>query len=262
MSVFCPIRAATPSANSPSQALELDPSAEGPVKLPAPFRAARGPQFPVRSVTDDMSARRVNWVEVLSTLLLALAAVSTAWASYQASRWQAQQALAGNRSTAARIEANRSSGVANRQIQTDIATFIQWVAAYAQGDTELQPFYFRRFRVEFRPAVTAWIATRPLKNPEAPLTPFVMPQYSSSSEAEADAFEAKADANAAISQRNNEWAGRYVLCVVLMAMTLFFAGISIRLKSGGSREVVLALGWIVFLGTVVWLASFPVTMQL
>src|SRR4051794_39244609 len=81
-----PIRVATPRANSPSQALELDPSAEGPVKLPAPFRAARGPQFPVRSVTDDMSARRVNWVEVLSTLLLALAAVSTAWASYQASR--------------------------------------------------------------------------------------------------------------------------------------------------------------------------------
>ena len=81
--------------------------------------------------------RHVHWLELLSTLLLALAAVATAWASYQASRWQGQQALAGNRSTAARVEANREAGVANRQIQTDIATFIQWVDAYAHDDKQL-----------------------------------------------------------------------------------------------------------------------------
>ena len=43
--------------------------------------------------------------------------------------------------------------------------------------TELADFYFKRFREEFRPAVDAWVATRPLKNPNAPLTPFAMPQY-------------------------------------------------------------------------------------
>jgi hypothetical protein len=205
---------------------------------------------------------RIPWLEVLSTLLLALAAVATAWASYQASRWQGQQALAGNRSTAARVEANRASGVANRQIQTDIATFIQWVDAYAHGEERLTAFYFRRFRPEFRPAVEAWVATHPLTNPKAPLTPFAMPQYRSEAQAEADRLDAKGDAEAAVSKRNNERAGRYVLCVVLFAMTLFFAGISTRLRSGGSREVVLVLGWIVFLGTLAWLATFPVTIQL
>src|SRR5262245_59813294 len=184
------------------------------------------------------SHRRVHWIELLSTLLLALAAVATAWASYQASRWQGQQALAGNRSTAARVEANREAGVANRQIQTDIATFIQWVDAYAHKDTELQQFYFRRFRDEFKPAVEAWIATRPLKNPNAPLTPFVMPEYKSSAQAEADALEAKGDAEAAISRRNVDRAGRYVLCVVLLALSLFFAGISMRLRPGTSRAIV------------------------
>ena len=206
--------------------------------------------------------RHVHWLELLSTLLLALAAVSTAWASYQASRWQGQQALAGNRATAARIEANREAGVANRQIQTDVATFIQWVDAYAHGDKQLTAFYFRRFRLEFRPAVEAWIATHPLKNPKAPLTPFVMPQYHSAELAKADALEAKGDAQAAVSQRNVDRAGRYVLCVVLFAMALFFAGISTRLRSEGSRVVVLTLGWIVFLGTVAWLATFPVTVKL
>jgi hypothetical protein len=202
------------------------------------------------------------WLEVLSTLLLALAAVATAWSSYQASRWQGQQALAGNRSTAARIEANREAAVANRQIQTDIATFVQWVDAYAHRDEELQAFYFRRFRDEFKPAVEAWIATRPLKNPKAPLTPFVMPQYRSAAQAEADALEAKGDAEAAVSRRNVDRASRYVLCVVLLALSLFFAGISARLRAGASRAVVLGLGWAMFLCTVAWLATFPVTVKI
>ena len=201
------------------------------------------------------------WLEVLSTLLLALAAVATAWSSYQASRWQGQQALASNRANAARIEANRAAGVANRQIQTDIATFIQWVNAYAGGDAELRDFYYRRFRPEFKVAVDAWIATKPLKNPKAPLTPFVMPQYHSATQAQADALAAKGDVEAAVSKRNVERAGKYVLCVVLFAMALFFAGISTRLP-GRSRSIVLALGWAVFLGTVAWLATFPVTVEL
>ena len=88
-----------------------------------------------------------------------------------------------------------------------------------------------------------------------------MPQYRSASQAQADALEAKGDALAATSARNNERAGRYVLCVVLFATTLFFAGISTRLRTGGSREIVLVLGWLIFLGTVVWLVTFPVTVQ-
>jgi hypothetical protein len=209
----------------------------------------------------EATHRRFPWLEVLSTLLLALAAVATAWAGYQASRWQGQQALAGNRSTAARVQANREAGVANRQIQTDIATFIQWVDAYAHREQELQDFYFRRFRDEFKPAVEAWIATRPLKNPKAPLTPFVMPQYTSAAQAEADALEAKGDAEAAISRRNVDRASRYVLCVVLLATALFFAGISARLRAGPSRTIVLGLGWAIFLGSVAWLATFPVTVK-
>jgi hypothetical protein len=211
---------------------------------------------------DATSHRRVRWVELLSTLLLTLAAVATAWASYQASRWQGQQALAGNRATAARVEANRASGEANRQIQVDVATFIQWVDAYAAHDAELAAFYLRRFRDEFKPAVLAWIATKPLQNRDAPLTPFVMPQYRPAALAEADRLEAQGDAEAARSKLFVERAGRYVLCVVLFAMSLFFAGISARLRTEGSRLVVLGLGWAVFLGTLTWLASFPVTVQL
>lgn len=203
-----------------------------------------------------------HWVDFLSTLLLTLAAVATAWASYQAAHYRSEQGLAGNRSISARVQANRAAGVANRQIQVDVGTFFQWVDAYQQGDERLAAFYFRRFRPEFRPAVTAWIATKPLLNPKAALTPFAMPQYQSAANTEADTLERKADVAALQSQAHVRRADRYTLCVVMFAMALFFAGISTRLRTQGSRLVALGVGWAAFLGAVIWMVTFPVSVGL
>ena len=82
------------------------------------------------------------------------------------------------------------AGLANSQTEIDVATFTQWVNAYAQEQTELADFYFKRFREEFRPAVDAWVATTPLENPDAPLTPFAMPQYKVAARTEADRLDA------------------------------------------------------------------------
>ena len=121
---------------------------------------------------------RTDRLEIVATVLLALATVATAWSGYQASRWNGEQAKAFSRGNAARIESTRSSSRADAQTQIDVATFTQWVDAYARNETMLADFYFKRFRAEFKPAVDAWIATKPLKTPNAPLTPFAMPQYS------------------------------------------------------------------------------------
>ena len=143
-------------------------------------------------MTNDSARHRIVTVEVLATVLLALAAVATAWSSYQASRWNGEQAKATSRANAARIESTRASGLASAQSQIDVATFMQWVNAFALDQTELADFYFRRFRAEFKPAVDAWIATRPRRNPDAPLTPFAMPQYRLAANQEADRLEARA----------------------------------------------------------------------
>jgi len=122
-------------------------------------------------------AKRREWTELVAVVLLALAAVATAWSSYQANRWNGEQAKTSARVNATRIEAARASGLANAQTQVDIATFVQWVDAFAQEKTTLADFYEKRFRKEFQPAFRAWLAARPLRNPDAPLTPFAMPEY-------------------------------------------------------------------------------------
>ena len=196
---------------------------------------------------------------MLSAVLLALATVATAWSGYQASRWNGEQAKAFSKANSNRIESTRASNLATSQTQIDVATFVQWVDAYAKKETRLADFYFNRFRAEFKPAVDAWIATKPLKNATAPLTPFAMPQYKLAAQEQADRLEREADAWAAKARANVGRSTNYVLCVVLFAAALFFAGMSAKLPDRRIRVVLLSFGIAVFLGTIVWLATFPVS---
>lgn len=205
-----------------------------------------------------MTDRR-DWVEIAATVLLALAAVATAWSSYQATRWNGEQAKTSASVNKTRIQASRAADLANAQTQVDIATFVQWVDAYAQEQDQLTSFYRDRFRKEFRPAFEAWVATKPLKTAGAPPTPFAMPQYRLAAAKEAERLDAEAEVLSAQVRRNIQRSSNYVLGVVLFAVALFFAGMSTRLASGGPRKALLAVGWILFAGAVVWIATFPIS---
>ena len=204
-------------------------------------------------------ADRRDWVEVVATVLLALAAVATAWSSYQAARWNGEQAKASGAVNKTRIEAARAAGLANAQTEVDVATFTQWIDAYARREAELAKFYFKRFRKEFKPAVNAWIATRPRQNPDAPLTPFVMPEYRVAARTEAERLDRQAEELSAQVRRDIQRSTNYVLGVVLFAVALFFAAMSTKLGAPRLRVVILALGALVFLGAFVWVATSPVS---
>jgi hypothetical protein len=208
----------------------------------------------------DRSKR--DWIEIGATVLLALAAVATAWSGYQASRWNGEQAKASGAVNKARIEAARASDLANAQTEVDVATFSQWVDAYARNESFLADFYFKRFRKEFKPAVNAWLATRPLRNPEAPLTPFAMPHYRLAATAETTRLDKRADEMSARVHRNIQRSTNYVLGVVLFAVALFFAGMSTKLTGPGPRKALLLIGWVVFTGAAAWIAASPVSVSI
>jgi hypothetical protein len=207
-------------------------------------------------------AHRRDWVEIAATVLLAFAAVATAWSSYQATRWNGEQAKTSGRVNKTRIEAARASDLANAQQQVDVATFTQWVDSYARGETELVTFYRERFREEFKPAFDAWIATKPLKTEGAPLTPFAMPQYRLAAKAEAGRLDRSAEELSAQVRRNIQRASNYVLGVVLFAVALFFAGMSTKLTAPALRKAMLVVGYVIFVGTAVWIATSPVSIAL
>lgn len=222
----------------------------------ASLDAAAAPDAAAPAGRSDAARRRR--VELLATILLALAAVATAWSTYQSSRWRGDQARDANRTTAAHIAAAEASTRAGQLAAIDVATFTQWVDAYASGDSELADFYRQRFRDEFRPAFDAWLATNPRGNPDAPHTPFEMPQYRLAATQEA----ARQDAAALALSRDASGALRrsdqFMLAVVLFATSLLFAGISGKFESTGIREALLAIGGLIFIGAAAWVVVLAV----
>jgi hypothetical protein len=218
-------------------------------------------ESPDRVARGSRSARHDRQIELLVTILLAIATVATAWSSYQSARWSGVQTVNFSRANAARVESTAQSNRAGQQTELDVATFIAWTGAYAAKNTKLSDFYSRRFRAEFKPAVAAWVATKPLKNPAAPLTPFAMPQYRLAAQRKAQALARTADTATAIAKVDNQRSDNYVLALVLFASALFFAGISTKLDAVRSRVTIVALGYTLFFGTLIWLATFPVSVS-
>ena len=199
--------------------------------------------------------------EIIATVLLAVAAVATAWSSYQAARWNGEATKTSGRVNAVRADAVRAQGLAEAQTQVDVATFIAWVDASVHDDAELEDFYEERFRAEFKPAFEAWLATDPLTSAGAPPTPFAMEEYQLEASAKAEDLDAEAEALGAQVRRNLQRGANYVLGVVLFAVALFFAGMSTKLRGRGPRTAMLIIGSIVFLGSAAWIATFPVRLS-
>jgi hypothetical protein len=204
--------------------------------------------------------RRHRRHELVATLLLAVAAVATAWSTYQSVQWRGEQAVDTSRATAARVQSSEASTRAGQQTELDIATFTQWVNATIGGDQRLASFYQERFRSEFQPAFAAWTATQPLTNPSAPKTPFEMPQYRPAEAKRASALNTLADVRTAAASAANRRADTYMLGVVLFATVLFFAGVATKLDGDRPRQVLLALGVVILVVTAAWMITLPVSL--
>ena len=200
--------------------------------------------------------------EVVVIVLLAVAAVATAWSSYQATRWNGEQAQAASRTNAIRLEATRAADRANTESEVDVATFIQWVNADRTGAKDLADYYVTHFRPEFRSAFVAWQQATASQGAGAPPTPFAMPAYRVASQEEAQRLDNAAEASSAEVRVAIQRASNYVLTVVLYAISFFFVGMSNQINRRPLRIALVAIACAVVLGTLAWTATFPVSIAI
>jgi hypothetical protein len=211
---------------------------------------------------EDRPAAGRGLQELLVTILLVVAAVATSWSSYQATRWNGEQAKAASRTNGVRIEAARAASMAQAQSQIDVATFIAWADAELRGERQVADFYATRLRPEFKPAFNAWMATRPFETANAPATPFAMPEYQVAARQEAERLDRASEVSAAEVRRDIQRASNYVLTVVLYAVVLFFAGMSTKIGNRRLRWVLTVAGYVVLTSALVWISTFPVSIQI
>ena len=190
----------------------------------------------------ELTEGRRRVTEFAATILLAFASVVTSWSGYQASLWSGIQATNYNQANALRVESSRESTIGGQFTGLDVAVFMAWVNAKASGNDQLEQFYYQRFRPEFREIFDAWIATRPLANPQAPSTPFALPGYHSVHGQRAIELENQAKTLFEAGHRANHYADTYVLGTVLLAMVLFFCGIIPQFQDFRIRLGLLGMG--------------------
>ena len=221
-------------------------------------------------MTDD-AARGALRIELVATVFLAIATVLTAWSAFQSTKWSGVQAINFSAANALRTESTRASDLANTQRAVDVDTFVAWVSAVAAergiepSDRPYRPeagtesgFLYERFRDEFKPAVEAWLATRPLLDAAAPATPFQMSEYQLAADAESARLVQESDERRDDALQANQRSDNYVLLTVLFASVLLFAGVSTKLRGRRAQQVVLVTAGVLLIGAAVTLVAFPV----
>jgi hypothetical protein len=100
------------------------------------------------------------------------------------------------------------------------------VTALSENNQQLAQFLFQRFRPEFKIAAEAWLTTKPLKNPSAPRTPFVMKEYSLVVENEMRLLRDEEEKKFVEARQANEISDKYLLLTVFFSVVLFLGGIT------------------------------------
>jgi hypothetical protein len=182
--------------------------------------------------------RRVEILEILEALLLAVVAVATAWSGYQSTRWDSRATLDYGHASRYSNQANQQATLGGQQKLLDVTTFNTWIGAVAGGHQQVAALYVQRFSPEYRVAFDAWLKTNPLHNPKAPPGPAYMPQYHNHLLAQSVATGAKSTAVFDQGTAARETGDEYVRATVILASVLFLVAISQRF---GLRQVRLSL---------------------
>jgi len=205
------------------------------------------------------SGWRLDVLEILEAVLLAVVAVVTAWSGYQAAIWDGESARSYADSARKRIEAERLYLRSGQTLAYDAATFNAWLEATVNGDEDVAAAMEERFTPEYRAAFDAWLELDPLENPDAPAGPGLMPGYDDplleeSAELSDQATEAFDEAVHA-----RETGDDYVRITVVLAGVLFLIAIGQRFKVRGVRIAVIVLAGVFLTYGVALLAMLPRT---
>ena len=179
---------------------------------------------------EHMGSFATERVEIAEALVIAIVAVATAWSGYQAAKWTGYQSERYGEASRLRVEAEGAQTGANQERLYVASTVAEWLRAEAQGEYRLADIFDRRIVPEVRPAFEAWKKTDPIKNPNAPAGPQLMPEYRSSRTDEATRL--NRDSTKSFEQGNQarQRSDEYVRTTVMLATILLLIAVSQRFK--------------------------------
>jgi hypothetical protein len=188
-------------------------------------------------------------LELIEAVVLAIIAITTSWAGYQAALWNGHQAELYGVASKLRVQAEGAQTAANQERLYIASTVSAWLNAEAHKDSKLAEVFERRILPEFRPAFERWKALDPINNADAPPGPIPTDYRTSMSE---ESTKLNNQATETFDQGNvaREHSDQYVRLSVTLATLLLLVTVSQRFKVR-----VIRMGLI---GIVLVLLCFPI----
>lgn len=163
-------------------------------------------------------------LEVLAVLLLGVATVGTAWCGLQSTLWNGEQDDRAMLAANERVEASRLFGLATQTIAYDASMVAQYADAVIAEDDRRQEFLRRvLMRPDFLPFLDAWRAE--IRAGRTPNLTADQAYRDSVTKAYREA-ESRAEGLATSASAAGQVGDSYVLMTVLLAISLFFAGVT------------------------------------
>jgi hypothetical protein len=209
---------------------------------------------------DKAAGRKRLWeevIEILEVVLLALAAIATAWSGYQAAKGDGKQSVLYANASVDRLRASTAASLGQQRLAADGAMFSAWLQARATNNPQLQAMLVRRFSPEYRTAFAAWLETEPFTNPDAPPGPGFMPEYHNPQAEQAAQFNEKATVGEEAGTEARHTAEEYVRATVLFALVLFLVALGQRFRVQGVRVATIVLAFGLFAYGLYDLATLP-----
>jgi len=226
---------------------------------PNPVPQPPSPSDPAQSAP---TAPMPRWVETATAVLLSVAGLATAWASYQASLWGGEQVSHYSEASAMLTTASQLDIVAGQTAAVDTTLFLSWADASYNGDEQRAEFLQFRFSPSFSTAFETWRKDFPedltgFRLPPGSQPGAAMPQPVYEQGTKAAALRGEARKLFEEGEQANSLSDRFVAITVLLSTVLFLGGISQLMKRPRPRIGMVVLASLICIGAVGWLMTLP-----
>ena len=171
------------------------------------------------SEREETARHKRRWeevIEILEVVVLAMAAIATAWSGYQAAKGDGHQSVLYSDASVYRVQANTAATLGQQRLAADGAMF------------------------------SAWLGTEPFTNPDAPPGPGYLPEYRNPQTEQANQLNEKAASLEKAGTEARHTAEEYVRATVLFALVLFLVAVGQRFRLFGVRIATIALALALF----------------
>jgi hypothetical protein len=196
---------------------------------------------------------------VVTAITLAAAGLLSAWATYQAGLWDKKENAARAMSNAQLAEASDLMLRAGQEEAMNTIMFLQWMDALAEGQPLRADVLEAHFPRTFATAFARWRLAQP-RDIRRAAPESVLPDFSGPSRGLAQLARARSRQAIGKAETSRRVADSYDIANVVLATSLFLAGIGTALPARQARQLPLILAACLTLAIAVIMLFTPVEM--